>query len=72
MLMQEKHQSLAAEHAGLVDRYDHAVQNLAAKESAVIQLEARVAAQDALFKEFRESFVLAQKPSKSKQPDQPA
>lgn len=70
-LAQDNYRSLETTHAELIKEYELNAQRLADKETAMIQLEARLVTQDALFKDLKGHLAYAEKQAVPSKPDRP-
>jgi tRNA C32,U32 (ribose-2'-O)-methylase TrmJ len=71
-LAQKNYRSLEIKHAELIKEYELNAQRLAEKESAMIQLEARLETQAALFKDLKGHLAYVEKQAAPSKPDRPA
>lgn len=71
-LAQENLQSLETTHKELIEEYERNAQRLADKESAMIQLEARLETQAALFKDLKGHLAYVEKQAVNTKTERPA
>ena len=71
-LAQENLRSLETTHKELIEEYEQTAQRLVDKESAMIQLEARLETQAALFKDLKGHLAYVEKQAAPIKPDRPA